>query len=217
MRIAIFGAGSQGDIQPCLRLGRRLQQAGAPVLLAAPQNFADLAGEAACPFMPCAAMSSRSWLARPARATWNPAALQMGEDALEAGSDADALITLAVFAPLGQTIAEICKIPLLLIEPTPVLPTGDFPAPGWPMQRNLGRRFSPRPGLRAVAGRLQLGSDPPAQGAPCTLTCASLYLPRSLASSTVPASSSARDAPTWGRLCRPAPQADAHAPTAVPR
>jgi UDP:flavonoid glycosyltransferase YjiC (YdhE family) len=50
MHIAIFGAGSQGDIQPCIRLGRRLQQAGAPVLLAAPQNFADLAGEAGLPF-----------------------------------------------------------------------------------------------------------------------------------------------------------------------
>ena len=50
MRIAIFGAGSQGDIQPCARLGRRLQQAGVPVLLAAPQNFADLAHGAGLPF-----------------------------------------------------------------------------------------------------------------------------------------------------------------------
>ena len=33
MRSAIFGAGSQGDIQPCARLGGRLQRAGVPVLL----------------------------------------------------------------------------------------------------------------------------------------------------------------------------------------
>jgi UDP:flavonoid glycosyltransferase YjiC (YdhE family) len=28
MRIAIFTAGSQGDVQPCILLGRGLQQAG---------------------------------------------------------------------------------------------------------------------------------------------------------------------------------------------
>lgn len=68
-----------------------------------------------------------------------PVALQMAEDALEACRQADMLVTLAVFAPLGKTIAEICGIPLILVEPTPVLPTGDFPAPGWPIQKNLGR------------------------------------------------------------------------------
>ncbi len=157
MRIAIFGAGSQGDIQPCARLGRRLQQAGMPVLLAAPQNFADLASGAGLPFHPLRGdvqqimageagqkyMQSgggnpiRSILAM--RKMLGPVALQMAEDALAASREAGALITLAVFAPLGRTIAEICQIPLLLIEPTPVLPTGDFPAPGWPLQRNLGR------------------------------------------------------------------------------
>jgi UDP:flavonoid glycosyltransferase YjiC (YdhE family) len=42
MRIAIFTAGSQGDVQPCILLGRGLQQAGFDVVLAVPQNFADL-------------------------------------------------------------------------------------------------------------------------------------------------------------------------------
>ena len=50
MRITIFGAGSQGDIQPCLRLGKGLQGAGFQVLLAAPQNFADLIREQGVPF-----------------------------------------------------------------------------------------------------------------------------------------------------------------------
>ena len=67
-----------------------------------------------------------------------PVALQMAEDALEACRHADALITLAVFAPLAKTIAEIRGIPLIHVEPTPVLPTRHFPAPGWPVQRNLG-------------------------------------------------------------------------------
>jgi UDP:flavonoid glycosyltransferase YjiC (YdhE family) len=168
MRIAIFGAGSQGDIQPCVRLGSRLQQAGVPVLLAAPQNFAGLAQGAGLPFHALrgdvqqimagetgqkymesgGANPIRSILAM--RKMLRPVALQMAEDALAAGRQADALLTLAVFAPLGRTIAEICNIPLLLIEPTPVLPTGDFPAPGWPVQKNLGRLHNRLAGVAMV-------------------------------------------------------------------
>jgi sterol 3beta-glucosyltransferase len=69
-------------------------------------------------------------------------AVQMAEDALEVSRGAEAFITPAVFAPFGKTIAEICDIPLILVEPTPVLPTGDFPAPGFPIQKNLGRMFN---------------------------------------------------------------------------
>jgi sterol 3beta-glucosyltransferase len=156
MRITIFGAGSQGDIQPCLRLGQGLQQAGLPVLLAAPQNFAGLAQSVGVPFHPLrgdvqqimAGETGQKYMesggANPLqsilamRKMLGPIALHMAEDALEACSQADALITLAVFAPFGATIAEIRGIPLVLIEPTPVLPTRDFPAPGWPIQKNLG-------------------------------------------------------------------------------
>jgi UDP:flavonoid glycosyltransferase YjiC (YdhE family) len=62
----------------------------------------------------------------------------MAEDALEACRDADALISLAVFAPFGKSIAEIKSMPLINIEPTPLLPTAAFPAAGWPVQQNLG-------------------------------------------------------------------------------
>jgi sterol 3beta-glucosyltransferase len=157
MRITIFGAGSQGDIQPCIRLGKGLQQTGLDVLLAAPQNFAGLAqgaelrfhplrgdvqqimaGEAGQKYMQSGGGNPiQSILAM--RKMLGPVALQMAEDALEACRQADMLVTLAVFAPFGKTIAEICGIPLVLVEPTPVLPTGDFPAPGWPIQKNLGR------------------------------------------------------------------------------
>lgn len=157
MRITIFAAGSQGDIQPCNRLGKGLQETGLQVLLAAPQNFAGLIQGEGLPFHPLRGdvqeimsgetgqkyMDSgggkpiQSILAM--RKMLGPIAVQMAEDALEACRDADALITLAVFAPFGKTIAEIRGIPLILVEPTPVLPTGDFPAPGWPIQRDLGR------------------------------------------------------------------------------
>ena len=52
MRITIFTAGSRGDVQPCLVLGKGLQEAGFDVLLAAPQNFAAWIGEHGLPFHP---------------------------------------------------------------------------------------------------------------------------------------------------------------------
>jgi sterol 3beta-glucosyltransferase len=157
MRITIFAAGSQGDIQPCIRLGKGLQQSGFEILLAAPQNFAALSREQGVSFHPLrgdvqeimAGESGQKYMesggANPIRSILamrkmlGPVALQMAEDVLEACRQAEALITLAVFAPFGSTIAEMCGIPLLLVEPTPVLPTRDFPAPGWPIQKHLGR------------------------------------------------------------------------------
>jgi UDP:flavonoid glycosyltransferase YjiC (YdhE family) len=62
----------------------------------------------------------------------------MAEDAFEACLEAEALIALAVFAPFTKSIAEIRGIPLINVEPTPTLPTRLFPAPGWPLQANLG-------------------------------------------------------------------------------
>lgn len=163
MHITIFGAGSQGDVQPCIRLGKGLGQAGLQVRIAAPQNFAGsirgeglpfhplrgdvqeiMAGETGQKYMDSGGGNPiQSILAM--RKMLGPIAIQMAEDVLDACRDADALITLAVFAPFGRTISEIRGIPLLLIEPTPVLPSGDFPAPGFPVQRNMGRilnRFS---------------------------------------------------------------------------
>lgn len=156
MRIVIFAAGSQGDIQPCLRLGKGLQDAGFQVSLAAPQNFADLIGEQGVPLHSLRGdvqkiMAGETGQAFMEKGSANPlrsirdmrnmvgqVAIQMAEDLLEACRTADALITLAVFAPFGKTVAEICNIPLILAEPTPVLPTRNFPAPGWMIQKNLG-------------------------------------------------------------------------------
>jgi sterol 3beta-glucosyltransferase len=156
MRIALFSAGSQGDIQPCIRLGRGLQQAGLDILLAAPQNFAETAQGAGLPFQPLrgdvqqimAGETGQQYMesggANPIqsilamRRMLGPVALHMAEDLLAACHQTDALITLAVFAPFGATVAEISGIPLVLAEPTPMLPTRDFPAPGWPIQKNLG-------------------------------------------------------------------------------
>lgn len=163
MRLTIFVAGSRGDVQPGVALGKGLHQAGFEVGLAAPQNFAGLiqeeglrfhplrgdiqqimAGEAGQKFMETNGVNPvQSILAM--RAMLASIAMPLAEDVLEACRHTEALISMAVLAPFAKTVAEIHRIPLLNFEPTPVLPTGDFPAPGWPLQKNLGRalnRFS---------------------------------------------------------------------------
>ncbi|HWQ97106.1 MAG TPA: glycosyltransferase [Clostridia bacterium] len=157
MRITLFAAGSQGDVLFCLRLLPRLSAEGFEVLFAAPENFRALAETHGVPFFPLRGdvqqiMASETGKEFMATGSTNPVknialmrkmvsriAKEMSEDLLLACEQTDALITLAIFASLGATVAELKKIPLLLIEPTPMLPTGDFPAPGWPVQANMGR------------------------------------------------------------------------------
>jgi UDP:flavonoid glycosyltransferase YjiC (YdhE family) len=156
MRITIFAAGSRGDIQPCVVLGRGLQRAGFEVRLAAPENFAGfiqehglyvhplrgdvqqiMAGDTGRDFMESGSANPIRSI-RAVRTMLGPVAMQMAADALEACREADALISLSVFATFASSIAEAWGIPLIDVEPTPMLPTGAFPAPGWPVQRNLG-------------------------------------------------------------------------------
>ena len=156
MQITIFAAGSRGDIQPCVALGRGLQQAGYRVRLAAPQDFAAFVQAHGVEFWPLrgavqqamASDTGRQFLEtgganpfqsmRAMRALITPVALQMAEDADAACHDADAILCLGVLAAFGATIAQVRGLPLFLLEPTPLLPTRAFPAPGWPLQRNLG-------------------------------------------------------------------------------
>lgn len=163
MRMTLFAAGSQGDVLFCMRLIKRLCASGFSLTLAAPENYASLAQASNVPFFPLRGDVQKLMVSETGKEFMhtgnnNPlknialmrkmvatVAQQLSEDLLAACADTDALISLAVFASLGATVAELCNIPLLLIEPTPMLPSGDFPAPGWPIQRNLGRllnRFS---------------------------------------------------------------------------
>jgi sterol 3beta-glucosyltransferase len=160
MRITIFAAGSRGDIQPCLALASRLQQAGLQVLMAVPENFASfvqgfglrlhplrgdvqqiMASETGQRFMESGGGNPLRSI-RAMRTMLGPVALQMAVDAFEASREAEALISLGVLAPFAQSIAEKLGISLINLEPTPLLPMGDFPAPGWPSQRNFGRLYN---------------------------------------------------------------------------
>ena len=156
MKITIFAAGSRGDIQPCIALGRGLQRAGYQVSLAAPSDFAGFAQQHGVDFSPLrgdvqkimASDTGRNFMekggANPiksisaVRTMIAPVVKQMVEDAYAACQDAQALICLGVFSAFGQSIAEGLRIPTINIEPTPLLPTRAFPAPSWPIQKNLG-------------------------------------------------------------------------------
>lgn len=156
MKITVFAAGSRGDIQPCIVLCQGLQQAGYAVALAAPADFAGFAAQHGVAFRPVrgdiqqimASDTGRQFMAtgganplksiRAIRTLLEPVVVQMTDDACAACRDADAVISLGVLAAFAQTIAEARRVPLLLVEPAPLLPTRAFAAPAWPLQRNLG-------------------------------------------------------------------------------
>ena len=156
MKITIFAAGSRGDIQPCVALGRGLQQAGYQVRLAAPADFAGfiqqhavdcyplrgdvqqiMAGDTGRQFMETGGGNPLKSI-RAVRTMIAPVVQEMADDAFAACQGADAMICLGVFGAFGQSIAETLHIPIVNIEPTPLLPTRAFPAASWPVQRSLG-------------------------------------------------------------------------------
>lgn len=157
MKITLFAAGSRGDIQPCVVLGQGLKRAGYQVRLAAPEDFGDFVQAHDLDFYPLrgdvqqimASDTGRQFMetggANPLKSIGAirqmiaPVIQQMAADAYAACADAQALICLGVFAAFGQAIAEALDIPIIHVEPTPLLPTGAFPAPSWPIQRDLGR------------------------------------------------------------------------------
>lgn len=157
MKITIFAAGSQGDIQPCVVLGKGLQQHGFQINLAAPSDFADFISSHGLQFSPLRGdikkiMSSETGRKFMEKGGQNPLGsiqairkmiapvmTEMTEDLYAACQNSDALISLGVFSAFTTSISDALQIPLIHIEPTPLVPTGSFPAPSWPIQKNLGK------------------------------------------------------------------------------
>jgi UDP:flavonoid glycosyltransferase YjiC (YdhE family) len=156
VRITVFAGGSRGDIQPCIVLCKGLQQRGYRVYLAAPEDFAGFAESENVKFHPLrgdvqkimASETGRAFMEqggsnplksiRAMRKMIGPVMGTMADDAFAACRGADAMICLGVFGAFGHTIATALQIPIINIEPTPLLPTRAFPAPSWPLQANLG-------------------------------------------------------------------------------
>ncbi len=88
-----------------------------------------------------------------------PIVTEMIDDLYAACTDADALICLGIFSAFGQSVAEALDIPVLNVEPTPLLPSSSFAAPSWPIQRNLGGLHNTTSGL-AMLGVIWLWYRP---------------------------------------------------------
>ncbi len=181
MRILIVTAGSRGDVAPFTGLGRRLQQAGHQVALAAHDRFADLVRECglehrALPGDPVELVRARTAAPSPEAAQSVFAAFldELGEGVTAAAAaGTDILLTAFGPAPLSRLVADGFGIPSLGVYLAPGVPTREFPPPGWPATGQLspadnlaaGRELLARTGslyadvLRQLRARLDL---PPA-------------------------------------------------------
>jgi sterol 3beta-glucosyltransferase len=143
-RILIVTAGSRGDVAPFTGLGRRLQQAGHQVALAAHDRFADLVRECglesrALPGDPLELVRARTAAPSPeaARSVFAAFLDELGEGVLAAAAGSDILLTAFGPAPLSRLVAEGLGIPSLGVYLAPGVPTREFPPPGWPVARQL--------------------------------------------------------------------------------
>jgi len=153
--IVILAAGSRGDIQPCVALGRGLADRGEKVRLVASARYESLATEAGLEFAalstdPTEILSSpegQAWLAggrNPVKFVRNfkriigPVADRLMAEALAACKDADLLLAPTIgFA--GEHLGAHLGIPHAIIHFQPSQPTGAFPHPLLPAKLRLGR------------------------------------------------------------------------------
>ncbi|MEV5570413.1 glycosyltransferase [Spirillospora sp. NPDC052269] len=150
--IVIFAAGSRGDIQPCVALGRALAARGDRVRLVASARYAPLAHSAGLDLAPLTvdpteiltSDAGQELLAggrNPVRfltgfrRILGPAARRLLDECLAGSKDADLLLgpTLGL---LPRHIGEHLNVPWALIHFQPSHPTGAFPHPFVP--RSLG-------------------------------------------------------------------------------
>jgi UDP:flavonoid glycosyltransferase YjiC (YdhE family) len=158
VRILIVTAGSRGDVAPFTGLGRRLQQDGHLVALAAHDRFAGLVRESGLehrtlPGDPVELVRARTAAPSPEAAQSVFAAFldELGDGvtaAVEAGTDV--LLTASGPAPLSRVVADGFGIPSVGVYLAPGVPTREFPPPGWPV---TGR---PSPAGNLAAGREML-------------------------------------------------------------
>src|SRR4051794_22699017 len=182
MRVLILTAGSHGDVAPFTGLGRRLQQAGHQVALAAHGRFADLVRECgleyrALPGDPVDLVRARTAAPSPeaARSVFAGFLDELGEGVFAAAAaGADILLTAFGPAPLGRLVAEGLGVPSVGLYLAPGVPTREFPPPGWPATGQLspadnlaaGRELLARTGslyadvLRRLRVRLDLPAEP---------------------------------------------------------
>ncbi|WP_433555862.1 glycosyltransferase [Pseudonocardia xinjiangensis] len=145
MRILIITAGSRGDVAPFTGLGRRLQQAGHQVALAAHGRFAGLVRECgleyrALPGDPVELVRARTAAPSPeaARSVFAAFLDELSEGVTAAAAaGTDVLLTAFGPAPLARVVADGFGIPSAGVYLAPGVPTREFLPPGWPSTGQL--------------------------------------------------------------------------------
>ena len=163
--IVIFAAGSRGDIQPCVALGRVLRRRGDEVRLVASARYSSMVTAAGLELAPLTADpteilesdAGQELLAggrNPVkflggfRRILGPMAERLLAECLDACKGAD-LILGPTLGFLPQHIGEHFGVPWALIHFQPSRPTGAFPHPFVPQARLLGP-WANRASFRAV-------------------------------------------------------------------
>ena len=144
MRIALFTHGIRGDVWPFIALCHHLRERDYDVTLAAPPNYAALVRAAgvrhwALPLDAEAFLSSDEGrhltavggvrMVRALQAVYAAHARAFDDAFLEASEGAEALVAMHVTMERTQVVAEYRRLPLAMVWPIPLTPTGDFTSP----------------------------------------------------------------------------------------
>jgi hypothetical protein len=163
MRITLFTHGIRGDVWPFIALGHHLRERDHDITLAAPPNYAAPVRAAGLRYGPLP-FDSEAFLAsdegrhltavggvRMVRALQavDAAHARAADDAfLEASEGAEALVAMHVTMERAQVIAEHRRLPLAMVWPIPLTPTGEFTSPV------IGGRELPTRALRRASHQL---------------------------------------------------------------
>ncbi len=144
MRIALFTHGIRGDVWPFIALCHHLRERDHDVTLAAPPNYAALVRAAgvrygALPLDAEAFLASAEGrhltavggvrMVRALQAVYAAHARAFDDAFLAASEGAEALVAMHVTMERAQVIAEYRRLPLAMVWPIPLTPTGEFTSP----------------------------------------------------------------------------------------
>jgi sterol 3beta-glucosyltransferase len=144
MRITLFTHGSRGDVWPFIALGDHLRERDHDVTIAAPPNYAALVRAAGLRYGPLP-FDAEAFLAsdegrrltavgglrmvRAIQVAYAEHVRAFDDDFIEASEGAEALVAMHITMERAQVIAEYRRLPLAMVWPTVLTPTGEFSSP----------------------------------------------------------------------------------------